>query len=374
MPFLKENSHYKIAIIGAGPAGSSCAIALSNEGVKNILLVDSGEYDKFRIGESIPPEIKPIFLKLGIYKAFLSEKHDPCYGSCSYWGDDRRGYNDSLFSPYGHGWHLDRRRFNYFLSQEAKEAGTELLTNTEFLDSEQIEGGCFKLTFRDAQKSKISVTADFVIDASGSRCVFASRQGSKRLNTDSLVCLGARFSIINSTQTVSKQTHLESVEYGWWYAAQLPGNVLLVTLYTDADTIKQKGLQHLKLWLCLLEETQHTGKLVSDLEIIDEKLKAFHAPSFRLDKVVGKNWMAIGDTASAFDPITSQGIIKSMSDAIIASEIIVKHFAGERNKLQEFEKIVTERYEQYLSMRKYFYRLENRWPDSLFWNKFQNGI
>ena len=130
------------------------------------------------------------------------------------------------------------------------------------------------------------------------------------------------------------------------------------------------GLQRIQTWLDLLEETQNTRKLISNTKIMDEKPRAFPAPSFQLDKVVGSNWMAIGDAASTFDPITSQGIIKSMSDAILAAEIIAKHFADEDKKLEEFEQNVTARYEQYLDMRKYLYQLENRWPESPFWQKY----
>ena len=368
----KINSHYKIVIIGAGPSGSSCAIALSRSGIKNVLLIESGEHDKFRIGESIPPEIKTIFLQLGIYEAFLAEGHDPCYGSISFWGSDLKGYNDFLLSPYGHGWHLDRQRFNKFLSKQAKLAGAELVTNSKFQNSENLQDGKFKLTFSNSLNSDFFVTSDFVIDATGSRSVFAMQQGSIKLNTDPLVCLGVRFKIDNHAQTVSKQTHLEAADYGWWYAARLPEDILLVTLYTDADTIKQKKLQQFENWYSLLHETPQTSKLVDKTKLIDDKLKAFPAPSFRLDKIIGKNWMAIGDAASAFDPITSQGIIKSMSDAVFAAEIIAQHFAGKQNILEEYEKTVVSRYEQYLSMRKYFYQLEKRWPESPFWLKYQD--
>ena len=43
-------------IIGAGPAGSACAIELARFGVGPVLLVEAGAHDRFRIGESVPPE------------------------------------------------------------------------------------------------------------------------------------------------------------------------------------------------------------------------------------------------------------------------------------------------------------------------------
>ena len=61
-----------------------------------------------------------------------------------------------------------------------------------------------------------------------------------------------------------------------------------------------------------------------------------------------------------------------MSDAVFAAEIIAQHFVGKQNILEEYEKTVVSRYEQYLSMRKYFYQLEKRWPESPFWLKYQD--
>ena len=236
---MTKRKHYKVVIIGAGPGGSSCAIALANLGIKDILIVEAGGFDKFRIGESIPPESRTVLLKLGVYDNFLNEGHEPCYGSCSYWGDERRGYNDFLLSPYGHGWHIDRRRFNLFLSGQAEVRGVELVSNYEFINSSQTDKREFNLTLRDAQGKESSIIADFIVDASGARSVFALQQGSKKINNTPLICLAARFNIDNNSNIIPRLTHLEAVEYGWWYAARLPGNLLLAALYTDAGTIEQ---------------------------------------------------------------------------------------------------------------------------------------
>ena len=72
---------YSVVIIGGGPAGCTSAIALTKLGVKNILVLESGEYAKFIIGESIPPETKNVFNQLGIFNAFLKEGHVPCYAT-----------------------------------------------------------------------------------------------------------------------------------------------------------------------------------------------------------------------------------------------------------------------------------------------------
>lgn len=103
-----SRQRYRVAIIGGGLAGCACALALAQHGVYDVLVIEAGDYAQFRIGESIPPEANRLFQALGIAQEFFAEAHAPCHGSCSWWGSDKRGYNDALLHPLGHGWHLER--------------------------------------------------------------------------------------------------------------------------------------------------------------------------------------------------------------------------------------------------------------------------
>jgi flavin-dependent dehydrogenase len=334
--------------------------------------VESGDHADFRIGETIPPEANLVLRQLEIYDAFLAEGHDPCYGSCSYWGDDRRGYNDSLLSPHGHGWHLDRARFDVFLAQQAQQAGTEVITKSKFQASQHLESGGFGLTIATQSGQLVTVAADTVVDATGTRGVFAAQQGSVKISTDPLVCLAMRFALEKGARGISRLTHLEGVEYGWWYAARIPNEIVLVAVYSDVEAIKEKGLNHPENWLLALQSTPNTGRLAEGLELLDDRPRAFPASSYRLNRTTGSGWLAIGDAASACDPITSQGILKSMTDGILAAKVLVGRAESASNEFPEFEFQVANRYEQYLEIRKHLYRLETRWPESRFWKKYQS--
>ena len=87
------------------------------------------------------------FARDRILEKFLAEGHDPCYGSCSYWGDDKRGYNDTILSPYGHGWHLDRKRFNLFLAKQAQQNGVIVETNANFNKGEALENESYQINY-----------------------------------------------------------------------------------------------------------------------------------------------------------------------------------------------------------------------------------
>lgn len=366
-----RKSHFQIAIIGGGPAGSACALALTRKGIRDILIVESGQYDQFRIGESIPPESRRLFRALGIHDSFVAEGHEPCYGSCSYWGSDKRGYNDTVLNLNGHGWHLDRRRFNQFLARQAQAAGVQLAAGTTFLASASHATG-FRLQL-GSSASRSTVDADVVVDASGARGLFARQRGSSKVHGDALVCLAARFALEAGTQSVSKQTHLEAVEQGWWYAARLLDHTLLVTFYTDAATVKALGLHQPERWHAQLAQAPNTARLTQGARCVDEAIRSFPAPSYRLDQLCGENWLAIGDAATAYDPITSQGIMKSIANGMLAADAIEQREAGGQHSLDGYAERVAADYRHYLDMRSYFYRLEQRWPESGFWKHRHAG-
>jgi flavin-dependent dehydrogenase len=380
MPFDTASckTHYRVVIIGGGPAGSACALALAQRGVTDVLMVEAGEYAQFRIGESIPPESRRFFQALGIYDAFLQEGHAPCYGSCSYWGSDRRGYNDALLNPLGHGWHLDRRKFNRFMAAQAQQRGTQLLTNVRLSASAPAAGSGFvlNLTPCDAVGAvgadsataprPMQIHADFVVDASGARAVFARQRGSEKRSAQPLVCLAARFALNDPERIRSGMTHLEAVEQGWWYGAHLPDNSVLLAFSSDAATVKAMRLQQPEQWNNLLAAAPNTEKLTHNTTRMTGSILSFPAPSYCLDNVCGPDWLAIGDAASAYDPITSQGVIKSIANGLLAADAI-----GGQANMSLFAQTITGEFARYLAMRRHFYGLEQRWPGSAFWMKYQ---
>lgn len=367
------NNHYQVAIIGAGPAGSSCAIQLARLGIKKVVLIEAGNLEKFRIGESIPPDSNRIFNQLGIYEDFIAQKHDPCFGSCSYWGSDKRGYNDFMLNPNGNGWHLDRTRFNHFLAHKATELGATLLLNTSFVKAFE-EKEAYSITIKKKQQKTSTIHANIIVDASGSRSIFATTQGAYKLESEPLICLTMEYQKTDAKQTLSKLTHIETAELGWWYAAQLPNDKLLVAFYSNATVIKSLQLNKTASWKAYLDKTICIKNLTKHLTPIDYRPKGFPAPSFRLSKVSGHHWIAIGDAAAAYDPITSQGITKSILNGLDAAQLIAKRFELGHQDFQVFDQVVKKQFEQYQLMRQYFYQLEKRWEESPFWSTFHQPV
>src|SRR5439155_1164042 len=76
-----------------------------------------------KIGESLAPSARLVLERVGVWERHQAAGHLPCFANRSSWGGSEVDTYDFLRDPYGHGWHLDRRRFQAMLVDEAVRAG-----------------------------------------------------------------------------------------------------------------------------------------------------------------------------------------------------------------------------------------------------------
>lgn len=360
-----------VIVLGGGPAGCAAGLALAGgDPSLRVLVVEAGDYSQPRIGESIPPDTRALLAELELLDAFLAEGHEPCLGSASSWGDDALGYNDFLFNPQGNGWHLDRRRFDAFLAAAVDERGVELWTKTRFLepvDCGNGEGpGRPVLRLKTADGEERDVRARFVIDATGCRCLYAHRRGGRRRRLDRLVCAAAFFELPEGSD-FARLTLLEAVEYGWWYTALLPEGRIATALATSHELYKERRYDRPEVWLEALARTRHLACVLAACRPVPGSLGVTAAPSYLLEPLHGDDWLAVGDAASAYDPISSQGIYKALTDGLHGGRAVLAHLGGDRDALPAHAVRVAARFDEYTRQRAYFYDLERRFEDAPFW-------
>lgn len=349
--------------MGGGTAGCATAIALAARGVTDVLVVDAHQGPRARIGEAIPPAAGPVLQRLGVWPAFLKQGHLPSVGSCASWGKAALGYNDFLLDRQGRGWHLDRAAFDTMLAEAAVAHGVSVRRGCRLRDVERTGAG-YDLSFETDDGASGHATAGFLVDATGIAAAAVRRLGVARNQLDCLAVLSATFDL-RQPDAVPTQTLLEACEIGWWYAAKLPRNRLIVALAVEPG--QHPRFESDALWLSALHATQHVARWVERGDAVlppTAKRDTALAPSAILSRVVGEHWLAVGDAASAYDPISAQGITKALSDAEAAAVAI----ADQRDAaLLAYQDGVFARFRDYLRLRLHLYGLERRWPRSPFW-------
>ncbi|PPV08761.1 hydroxylase [Xanthomonas bromi] len=200
---------YDVVVLGAGPAGASCGLALARAGVERLCLVDGGLANTVAIGETIPPDTRLLLQQLGVWEAFLDDGHLPCPGSCAAWGSPRLGFNDFVLNPQGTAWHLDRARFDGFLRRHAHAAGVAGISDARLVGVVQEANGDFCL--------RLSLGARGVrtlVDATGQASALARRLGARRRELDRLSVVYGFFDAAHAASP-SRSTLLEASADGW---------------------------------------------------------------------------------------------------------------------------------------------------------------
>ena len=81
----------------------------------------------------------------GLLDRLAAGGHLPCYGNLAVWGADEPQAADFLFNPYGHGWHVDRARFDAMLREATVAAGAVLRQSVDCpgpSDPRAVAGSC----------------------------------------------------------------------------------------------------------------------------------------------------------------------------------------------------------------------------------------
>jgi 2-polyprenyl-6-methoxyphenol hydroxylase-like FAD-dependent oxidoreductase len=163
-------------------------------------------------------------------------------------------------------------------------------------------------------------------------------------------------------------TLVEACADGWWYSALLPDNRLMAVYMTDADLLRRQHGAWPAFWQARLQQTEHTRSRLRPFELRNAP-RVVAAASSRLDRVSGPGWLAVGDAAMAFDPLSSQGLKQAMASGIRAGSALSTGLAGERTALGEYGSRANDVFREYLRQRVVYYGREQRWPQSVFWRR-----
>jgi flavin-dependent dehydrogenase len=355
---------FDVVIIGGGSAATSSAILLARQSL-SVLSVERSNYQEWRAGETLMPDVSVLLHKLGVMNHFLQLHNIRSEGIYVSWGSLELYENHFILNPYGTGWHIDRSGFDEMLTQAAEEAGAMTLRGAQFVVASRNKG-MWQITLRTKTETVI-VQTRILIDATGRNAQPSRSQGAERRIYDQLIGLVGILS--PKSATVSEPAMmLEATQNGWWYEVPLPDGRSLAAYMTDKDIFAGSYLTPTSYWTTMLSKTAHIATRLSGFKLIGN-VRIRDASTSRLDKAAGVGWVAVGDAASAYDPLAGNGIIKALESGINAAQSIISYHDGQRNSFEDYANHVVKGFNQYLLDRTDYYQREDRWPDSVFWRR-----
>jgi len=356
---------YDVVVLGGGPAGSAAALALVHERPElRVALVEASAFERPRIGETLAPGGRQLLEGLGVWERVRACGLES-FATGAVWGSETRHDNEFVFSMRGNAWHVDRTAFDEALAACAEARGVDLHARTRFTRSAQSAAGRWELTLARDGVGEFACDAAVVIDATGRTACFASRQGAGRFVGDRLTGLAVTF---RAPHPVEPTTLVEAAEDGWWYSAAVPGERIVVAWMSDADLIRGDGLRNVERWTARMRASPETAARLSGCRP-ESDVSVWSARSQRLARVCGDRWLAAGDAASAFDPLSSAGILKALYTGKIGAFAVLDLLSGNPRGFDRYRAHVEREYAEYLSTRTWFYNQERRWPRARFWSR-----
>lgn len=359
-----------VLIVGGGPAGASAALSLLNYSDHSVMVVEQSDLSKIRVGEHVSGSLFGLLDYLKINREEFEEgSFLPAYGTTTYWGSEHPNTTHAIFTTETSSYQLDREKFDFKLIEKIIERDGIVLprsTCTEFL---QQEDNSWKIEIKHPERGKFTIQAKYLVDATGRKNNVGRHLGTSSTTYDSLMGAGVFLNLENNT-TIRQEQLLETTELGWWYTALLPDTRMVATFFTDSDIISKYKLHQAEGWNTMLQQTKKIKHLLRGATALVNKPWVRNAQTQLTDATGIHNFIAIGDAAASFDPISSMGIGFSITSAFHGAKH-VQHQLSKNELLttQVFQDDIEKNFREYLRLRTQFYQQEQRWSTAAFWKR-----
>jgi flavin-dependent dehydrogenase len=343
------------AVVGGGPAGAVTALLLARAG-RDVVLYEQSRPEALRLGETLPPSVNPLLRRLGLWERFGALQAMPSCQTASAWGAAEPSDRSFLSGAEGHGWLVDRARFDALLVDAAEQAGARVLRGTRVGKVCRVDAGLWV----EADEPLLAAT---VVDATGRTARIARALGANRLQLDRLVCAARVFAI---GAEPPGDTLIEAAPDGWWYASPLPDRRRIIALFTDAHEVVRARLATVDGWTDALARTEHVADLAGGTPCGGIRVTA--GASHELEPPVGRDWIAVGDAAFAVDPLSSGGVVFALRSASAAADVLL---GGDQSA---YQKQIADEAREYRRLRAEIYGWAHRFADAAFWRARRRSV
>ena len=327
-----------VAIVGGGPAGCWAALQLARAGINVQFIVGQ------RTAKAYDETLSARATELAPYAAVVS-------GHKSGWGGPEIYETAAMMSPWGGERLVSRPALDLALQDCASNAGAAVVHGKVV----QVKGaaGDWRLALDSGQE----IGATIVVDATGRVRRIARRLGAARARRfDRLVGYPVRLRCTRDGRAEAC-TYVLSDREGWWFLG--PGNDdhRYALFFTDSDMAARSCLGTIAAsWANIRDNLQAPAYLT---QVMAPQL----AHSEALDQPWGAGWLAIGDAAASFDPLSSSGLYFAKTSAEWASQAI------QDEDFRAFGDAVSDHVDAFLASQRRVYWGERRFADYIFWQR-----
>jgi len=325
-----------VVIIGAGPSGSVAGALLKRKGYK-VVILEKQTFPRFSIGESLLPQCMEFVEQAGMLEAVQAEPAFQFKNGAAFRLADNYSFFDfrEKFSP-GHGttFQVQRGTFDKILADSAAGQGVSIHYQHEI---RTIENSDESVTVHgvDADGNEFSVTARFLLDASGFGRVlprlldleapsgFPVRQSLFTHVVDNIDC--QQYDREKILVTIHPQ-HRDV----WYWLIPFANNKCSLGVVAKEEFFEQyRHLEPKQRLQALVAEDEHLSRLLANAEY-PNPVNEIHGYSANVKSLVGPGYALLGNAGEFLDPVFSSGVTIAMKSASMVADVLDRHLQGEQ--------------------------------------------
>ncbi len=360
----------QVVIIGGGLAGGATALSLAGLGIDTIVIDRAGAVASDVVGECLSSTGVMALRDLGVDYSEIPKL--TCTGLRSSWGNPGLVERNAIFQAGGYGDLVDRAVLSVKLRKEVEDRGVEWREQSRVVSVKRCDESWQVQMVGEFDAREL--TAQWIVDASGRQGAGLYQLEVPRHRSDKLTAVALRLKCEKDFASEAMLT-IEATESGWWYLSPMPGGDMRLVYLTDSDLLLQKGNRKNwdAKWQEFIRETTHIHEVLEPLMSRDGILKAVSqvaaSGSQRADHFCGDRWVAVGDAACAYDPLSSYGMTAALGSGIYAGRAIAGAIKTGQPEVQDYAAQLSQSFDAYLQKLTEQYAMEQRWPESEFWNR-----
>ena len=335
---MNTHHNYDTIVIGGGPAGSTVATLVAEQGHR-VLLLERTTTPQFKIGESLIPATYWTFKRLGMLEK-LRASHFPQKYSVQFYSRSGKASNPFYFfqtNPHDSAvtWQVLRSEFDQMLLDNAKEKGVEIRRGTgvrEVLFEGDTATG---VVTQNVDGTRETLNATVIVDSTGQRSLIGRQLNlnttEPNLKMASLFTHyegGHRDEGIDEGATLILHTEEKD---SWFWSIPLPYNRTSIGVVGELDYLLQNRRDadgKLNAQKIFTEELAKCAPLQQRLEGANQlfPIQSTKDFSYRASRIAGNNWVLVGDAFGFLDPVYSTGLFLALKSGEMAADVIIEAF------------------------------------------------
>ena len=322
--------HYDVAVIGAGPAGTTTAALLEASGL-SVAIFERSRFPRFSIGESLLPVCMDVLREAKLLDRVAAQGYQVKTGAVFIRNDERCEFD--FARQFGDGstwtWQVPRAEFDDVLACTVQERGVPIFFESTVTAVEV--GAAPRLTVQSEDGHRSEVSARFIVDASGfgralprlldleepssqpiRRAMFTHVRGDRRPEGPNR---GRIFVVIQRRDV-------------WIWIIPFSDGRTSVGVVAPPEWFESLAGDPEACLRAALRSDPATHQRLADTEFLFEP-RSMIGYSAVARRVFGRGFCLVGNATEFLDPVFSSGVALALVSASRASAAIIRELAGE---------------------------------------------